>query len=152
LTYPCDTVGFPIPRYVTAVSRSNTIDGWRDRRADGGVVVDVQRNQIVCEGLSMPHSPRMHNGELWLMYSGTGELGVVVPGKTRNGSWAMGGFELRAFCPGLLSHRNKQADIVAFQLPSCWKSKTRPAIYVKLHSTLRFPGDGNRTIQQPRPS
>src|SRR5690606_9167554 len=23
------------PRYVTAVSRSNTIDGWRDRRADG---------------------------------------------------------------------------------------------------------------------
>ncbi|SFG67473.1 protein of unknown function [Palleronia marisminoris] len=29
------------PRYVTAVSRSDTIDGWPDRRASGGVVVDV---------------------------------------------------------------------------------------------------------------
>ena len=48
------------PRYVTAVSRSDTIDGWRDRRADGGIVMDVGSNAIVCEGLSMPHSPRMH--------------------------------------------------------------------------------------------
>ena len=25
----------------------------------------------------MPHSPRIHNGELWLLNSGSGELGVV---------------------------------------------------------------------------
>ena len=30
------------PAYVTAVSRSDTIDGWRDRRADGGVAIDVR--------------------------------------------------------------------------------------------------------------
>ncbi len=46
------------PAYATAVSRSDTIDGWRDRRAE-----------IVCEGLSMPHAPRLHNGELWLLTS-----------------------------------------------------------------------------------
>lgn len=84
-------------RYVTAVSRSNTIDGWRDRRSDGGIVIDVASNRIVCEGLSMPHSPRMHNGELWLMNSGTGELGVVRFNKD-----GMGTFEPRAFCPGFL--------------------------------------------------
>jgi uncharacterized protein (TIGR03032 family) len=85
------------PRYVTAVSRSNTIDGWRDRRSDGGIVIDVESNEIVCTGLSMPHSPRIHNGELWLLNSGTGELGVV-----NIGSDGAGTFEPRVFCPGFL--------------------------------------------------
>lgn len=86
------------PAFVTAVSRSNTIDGWRDRRADGGVVINVQTNEIICEGLSMPHSPRMHKGELWLLNSGTGELGKVVfePGNS------MGRFAPQVFCPGFL--------------------------------------------------
>jgi uncharacterized protein (TIGR03032 family) len=85
------------PRYVTAVSRSNTIDGWRDRRGDGGIVIDVESNEIICTGLSMPHSPRIHNGELWLLNSGTGELGVV--NISSNGA---GVFEPRVFCPGFL--------------------------------------------------
>lgn len=85
------------PAYVTAVSRSDTIDGWRDRRADGGVVIDVRSGEIVCEGLSMPHSPRMHRGELWLLNSGTGELGIV-----KDLDKGKGRFEPRAFCPGFL--------------------------------------------------
>lgn len=88
-----------VPRCVTAVSRSNTIDGWRDRRENGGVVIDVQRNQIICEGLSMPHSPRMHNGQLWVLNAGTGELGIVhLPEKDGE----IGRFEPRVFCPGFL--------------------------------------------------
>lgn len=86
------------PAYVTAVSRSDTIDGWRDRRADGGVVVDVATGEVVCGGLSMPHSPRLHNGRLWLLNSGTGEFGFVdLP---KNGG--IGRFEPVAFCPGFL--------------------------------------------------
>ncbi len=85
------------PKYVTAVSRSNTIDGWRDRRADGGIVIDVTTNKIVCGGLSMPHSPRLHNGELWLLNAGTGELGVVEFAKSGKGT-----FKPRVFCPGFL--------------------------------------------------
>lgn len=88
------------PRYATAVSKSNTIDGWRDRRSDGGVVIDVQANQVVLEGLSMPHSPRLYRGELWVLNSGTGELGVVRGlGK---GAKSAPSFEPRAFCPGFL--------------------------------------------------
>jgi uncharacterized protein (TIGR03032 family) len=46
------------PAFVTAVSRSDVADGWRDHRRDGGVVVDVASGEIVASGLSMPHSPR----------------------------------------------------------------------------------------------
>jgi uncharacterized protein (TIGR03032 family) len=86
------------PAYVTAVSRSDTIDGWCDRRADGGVVVDVATGEVVCGGLSMPHSPRLHNGKLWLLNSGTGEFGFVDLPK----DGGMGRFEPVAFCPGFL--------------------------------------------------
>lgn len=83
------------PAYVTAVSRSDTVDGWRDRRADGGVVIDVRTGEIVCAGLSMPHSPRAYRGELWILNAGTGELGVV-----RREPSGAGVFEPRVFCPG----------------------------------------------------
>ena len=74
------------PKYVTAVCKSDAVDGWRDRRQDGGVVIDVQTDEIVCEGLSMPHSPRWHNGKLWVLNAGTGHLGWVD-------------FEKKAFVP-----------------------------------------------------
>jgi uncharacterized protein (TIGR03032 family) len=50
----------------------------------------------------MPHSPRLHNGELWVLNSGSGELGVVkfkTGGKRKQ---VQGQFEPRAFCPGFL--------------------------------------------------
>lgn len=81
-----------VPRAVTAISRSNTIDGWRDRRADGGVVVDVDTGEFLCTGLSMPHSPRLRDGKLWVLNSGAGELGFVEGGR----------FEPVVFCPGFL--------------------------------------------------
>jgi uncharacterized protein (TIGR03032 family) len=80
------------PAYVTAVSTSDVVDGWRDHRADGGVVVDVATSEVVARGLSMPHSPRLHNGTLYLLNSGTGEFGTLDP-KT-------GIFTAIAFCAG----------------------------------------------------
>jgi uncharacterized protein (TIGR03032 family) len=80
------------PLYVTAVSRSDVADGWRDKRRDGGIVIDVASGAIVAQGLSMPHSPRFHEGRLWLLNSGTGEFGYV--------ELASGRFEPIVFCPG----------------------------------------------------
>lgn len=82
------------PKYVSAVSRSDAVDGWRDRRHDGGIVIDVETDEIVAEGLSMPHSPRWHDGRLWILNSGSGELGFIDPATRR--------FEAVAFCPGFL--------------------------------------------------
>jgi uncharacterized protein (TIGR03032 family) len=85
------------PAYVTAVSRSDTIDGWRDRRADGGVVMEVPSGRVVCEGLSMPHSPRVYNGRLYVLNSGTGELGWVDTKADPKQA-----FKPIAFCPGFV--------------------------------------------------
>ncbi|GKS70216.1 TIGR03032 family protein [Nitrosomonas sp. PY1] len=82
------------PAYVTAISQSNVVDGWRDHRANGGIVMDVARNEIVCSGLSMPHSPRWHQGKLWLLNSGTGDFGYV--------DLNTGRFESVCFCPGYM--------------------------------------------------
>lgn len=80
------------PAYVTVVGRSDVTDGWREHRRGGGCLIDVDSNEIVTGGLSMPHSPRLHNGKLWLLNSGTGEFGWI---DTKAGK-----FEPVAFCPG----------------------------------------------------
>ncbi|MEJ6483305.1 TIGR03032 family protein [Nostoc punctiforme UO1] len=82
------------PRYVTVVSQSDAAEGWRDRRADGGCIIDVESNEIVLKGLSMPHSPRWYQDKLWLLNSGTGDFGYV--------DLERGSFEPVAFCPGYM--------------------------------------------------
>ena len=67
------------PKYVSAVCRSDVIDGWRDQRHDGGLIIDIDTNEVMAEGLSMPHSPRWFDGKLWILNSGSGELGWIDP-------------------------------------------------------------------------
>jgi uncharacterized protein (TIGR03032 family) len=52
------------PAYVSAVSRSDVSDGWRERRRDGGVILDIASGETVAADLSMPHSPRLYDGRL----------------------------------------------------------------------------------------
>jgi len=82
------------PRYATAVARSDVPDGWRDQRRDGGVVLDVDTGEPVATGLSMPHSPRLREGKVWVLDSGRGYLGYVDLGRER--------FEPVVFGPGYL--------------------------------------------------
>lgn len=79
-------------KYVTACSRSDVADGWRDHREDGGCVLEVPSGNVVATGLSMPHSPRVYREKLWLLNSGRGEFGWVEADSGR--------FESVAFCPG----------------------------------------------------
>jgi uncharacterized protein (TIGR03032 family) len=82
------------PRYVTLVGASDVADGWREHRKAGGMVIDVASSEPVATGLSMPHSPRMHRGALYLLNAGTGEFGRI--------DTTSGKFEPIAFCPGFL--------------------------------------------------
>jgi uncharacterized protein (TIGR03032 family) len=79
-------------RYVTACSQTDVVDGWREQRHCGGCVVDVASGDIVAQGLSMPHSPRLYRDRLWLVDSGHGHFGYV--------DLKHGRFEPVAFCPG----------------------------------------------------
>jgi uncharacterized protein (TIGR03032 family) len=65
------------PRWATALGETDTSGGWRENKKSGGILVDIESNEIVARGLSMPHSPRWHAGRLWLLESGTGSLGFV---------------------------------------------------------------------------
>jgi uncharacterized protein (TIGR03032 family) len=83
------------PKYVTALGETDTPGGWRANKAKGGVLMDIESNEILLHGLSMPHSPRWYQGKLWVLESGEGSLAVVdlerrawqtvaqVPGFTR---------------------------------------------------------------------
>lgn len=67
------------PRYVTALGVSDEPAGWRARKADGGILMDLDGDRILCERLSMPHSPRWYRNGLWVLESGKGALLRVDP-------------------------------------------------------------------------
>jgi uncharacterized protein (TIGR03032 family) len=62
------------PKYVTALGQTDTPEGWRENKIKGGVLMDVDNNEILVHSLPMPHSPRIYDGELYSLLSATGEL------------------------------------------------------------------------------
>ena len=104
------------PRYVTAVGQTDVADGWRDRRRDGGCVIDIESGEVVVSGLSMPHSPRVHDGKLWLLDSGTGFLGTVDE--------KAGKFEPQTFCPGYARGLSFVGDFAVVALSKPRENKT----------------------------
>jgi uncharacterized protein (TIGR03032 family) len=78
--------------YATLCGRSDESLGWKPMKSGGGCVVDIRTNQVVCEGLSMPHSPRWHQGRLWLLNSGDGDFGYV--------DFSTGKYVVVGQCPG----------------------------------------------------
>lgn len=101
------------PAYVSCVSQTDVNEGWREHRRAGGVVIEVQSNQVVADGLSMPHSPRWYRDRLWVLNSGQGEFGYV--------DLRSGRFEPVAFCPGYLRGLSFHGDFALVGL-----SKARP--------------------------
>lgn len=86
------------PKFVTALGTTDFVGGWRERKADGGVILDVESGAVVTSGLSMPHSPRMYDGALWVLNSGLGELWCVdVQHGTHGVVCALPGY-LRGLC------------------------------------------------------
>jgi uncharacterized protein (TIGR03032 family) len=69
------------PKFASAFSDTDTPQAWRDKVTTGGIVIDVESNEIVAQHLPMPHSPRIYDGQLFLLLSATGEL-VKIDTKT----------------------------------------------------------------------
>jgi uncharacterized protein (TIGR03032 family) len=78
--------------FATLCGRSDEAIGWKPMKGHGGCVVDLNTDKVVCEGLSMPHSPRWHDGRLWLLDSGHGDFGYI--------DFATGKFVPVGMCPG----------------------------------------------------
>ncbi len=62
------------PKYVTALGTTNTPQGWKENIISGGVLMDVDKNEIILNNLAMPHSPKMYNNDLYLLTSASGEF------------------------------------------------------------------------------
>ncbi|MEP9353674.1 TIGR03032 family protein [Xanthobacter sp. KR7-65] len=98
-------------RYVTAVAGTDVVDGWREHRVGGGLLIRVDDHEVIARGFSMPHSPRLHGGRLWVLDSARGYLVRIDP--------ATGEKEDVAFCPGFLRGLSFHAGhaVVTLSLP-----------------------------------
>lgn len=67
------------PKYVTAFSQGNKLQSWRDTVTSSGIVMDVDTNEVIANGLPMPHSPRWVEGRLLVLFSAAGELAEIDP-------------------------------------------------------------------------
>lgn len=98
-------------RYVTAVAATDVVDGWREHRVGGGLLIRVDDHAVIAGGFSMPHSPRVHDGWIWLLDSARGYLVRVDP--------VTGAKQDVAFCPGFLRGLSIHAGhaVVTLSLP-----------------------------------
>jgi len=62
------------PKYATAFSQGDTPQSWRETVTTSGVLIDVETDEILANNLKMPHSPRLFNDKLYVLFSATGEL------------------------------------------------------------------------------
>ena len=104
------------PKYVSAVSQSDAADSWREHRTGGGILMDIDSSEIISTGYSMPHSPRVYQGKLWVLNSGAGYFGQV--------DLASGKFEPVAFCPGYARGLWFHKDYAIIGLSGPRKNKT----------------------------
>lgn len=70
-----------VPRYVSMLGASDEPGGWRKNKISGGQIMDITTNEVVVDGLCMPHSPRWFNDALWFLSSGSGQLMKMKPGE-----------------------------------------------------------------------
>ncbi len=82
-----------VPRYVTALGKTDSAGGWRSNKNSGGLLYDIVEERVLLEGLSMPHSPRWYRGRVWFLESGYGAIGWYDPATAESGRLAqMPGF------------------------------------------------------------
>src|SRR5262245_1290677 len=55
------------PKYVTALAETDSPQGWRPNKATSGCLIDVTNGRTVARGFAMPHSPRVHQGRVWVL-------------------------------------------------------------------------------------
>jgi uncharacterized protein (TIGR03032 family) len=89
------------PRFATALGETNSPAAWRQNKSTGGCLIDIAADDVIVRGLSMPHSPRVHHGRVFLLNSGEGQLVEVDPATGRVTTIA----ELPGYARGLAIHQ-----------------------------------------------
>ncbi len=91
-----------LPKYATAFNQGNSPQSWRDKVTETGVIFDLDSNEVIIDGLAMPHSPRIFNNELYVLLSATGELVKI---NTAKGSYEVM-VKVEGFVRGMSLHKD----------------------------------------------
>lgn len=92
------------PRYVSALGSGNSKQQWRENITTGGILMNIQENEIIAQGLAMPHTPRIWDNQLYVLLSAAEKLVRVNP---ENGT-----YETVAHVPGFVRGMAKHGDFV----------------------------------------
>lgn len=129
------------PRYATALGQTDSPQGWRENKANGGVLIDIESNEVILENLPMPHTPRIYDGELYILLSATGELARVDTVKKR--------YEVVCQMDGFLRGMDRYGDYLFIGLS---KLRTTSAAFGTLPIAQRSVFSGIMVVYLPKGS
>jgi len=138
------------PAHVTALGTTDEAGKWREHKATGGVLIDVNTNDTVLTGLCMPHSPRWFKTDtdpekLYFLNSGQGELCVMdeadvsaakytvvcaLPGYTRGLSFATSPLTSRVYALVGLSQVRATHLFDGLPVQKRWNNKLQAGVCV----------------------
>ncbi|MGD8175084.1 TIGR03032 family protein [Marinimicrobium sp. ARAG 43.8] len=72
------------PAFVTTFSTYDQPGRWRDGPGATGTLMSVAQNEILLDGLTMPHSPYWYQGAVYYCNSGLGEICRYDPATGKN--------------------------------------------------------------------
>lgn len=62
------------PKYISALGKGDSPRQWKEGMLNGGVLMDIDSNEILLDNLPVPHTPRIYHDGVWMLLSATGEL------------------------------------------------------------------------------
>ena len=62
--------------YVTLLARTDARQAWRETKLESGMLMVAATEEVLVDGLPMPHSPRLVGQRLYYLLAATGELHV----------------------------------------------------------------------------
>lgn len=62
------------PKYISALGQGDSVRSWKPGMLNGGVLIDIESDEIILSSLPVPHTPRIYGNDLYMLLSATGEL------------------------------------------------------------------------------
>ena len=62
------------PKYITTFNQFDEKDSWTKENKHNGTLIDIDTNEILIEGMIMPHSPKYYRGFVYVCESGRGQV------------------------------------------------------------------------------
>jgi len=105
-----------MPKFLTALGQTDTPGGWRPEKTTGGILLDIETGETPLRNLPMPHSPRLWDGQLYLLLSATGELVRANP--------AQGTYEVITRIPSFVRGMARHGDYLFIGCSTLRKTHT----------------------------